>query len=89
MLSQAVLSCAQLCQSMSKCVNCAQLCQMVKINLFLVAKNVPICATSVQNVRNLPSYAQFGTVLHSLTYFGIDLHSSSHFSTLQHKNFFR
>ena len=42
----------------------------------------------VQNVRNLPSYAQFGPVLHSLTFFGTYIHSSTYFSTLQHKHFF-
>ena len=61
---------------MLNCAKCAKMCKIV-----------PICAKPVQNVRNLPSYAQFGTVLHSLTYFGTGLHSSSHFSTLQNKHF--
>ena len=56
--------------------NCAKMC-----------KSVQICAKPLQNVRNLPSYAQFGTVMHCLTYFGTDIHSSTHFSTLQHTNF--
>ena len=40
-----------ICQTVQKCAT-----------LF---KTVPICDKSVQNVRNFPTWAQFGTVLHS------------------------
>ena len=76
--------CAQLSQSMSKC---AKLCITVPndqdkfifsgLKCVEMYKNVPICAKPPQNVRNLLSYAQFGTVLHSLTYFSTDMCEST------------
>ena len=96
-LCLTVFNCVKVCQSV---LNGAQLCQIIKIKLFqsLKAFCAKLCQTvlkcakvcqSVQNVRHLLSYAQFGTVLHSLTYFGTDWYSSTHFSILQHKNVFR
>ena len=39
----------------------AKLCKSLPATL---SKTVPICDKSIQNVRNLPTRAQFGTVLH-------------------------
>ena len=53
---------AKMFWSVQKCAKLYTTVSDIKIIFILT---VPICDKSVENVRNLPTWAQFGTVLHS------------------------